>query len=325
MKRAVVVGKFYPPHAGHHYLIDTALAGADHVTVMVCDAPNQTIPARLRAKWLKERHPKAHIKVIEDIGKDDDSVAWAAYTIQLLGYRPDVAFTSEEYGTPWCKAMKCEHVLVDINRKTYPVSGTKVRGNPFAYWEFLSPPVRAYYAKRVCVVGAESTGTTTLSRALAKHYQTTWAPEYGRFYTEGKLQANNTGSSWYTHEFEHIADLQNKAEDELARSCNKLLICDTNAFATELWHERYMGGMSTRVRKLTRKNYALYIVTGDEIPFEQDGMRDGEHIRHDMHKRFIEELKKRNLPYILVTGTVEQRLSTSVKRISATLNTVGTV
>lgn len=322
MKRAVVVGKFYPPHAGHHYLIDTALAGADHVTVMVCDAPNQTIPARLRARWLRERHPEAHVRVIKDIGKDDDSIAWAQYTIQLLGYSPDVAFTSEDYGAPWCAAMKCEHVLVDIDRITYPVSGTKVRSNPLAYWQFLSQPVRAYYAKRICVVGAESTGTTTLTRALAKHYQTTWVPEYGRYYTEGKLQADAVGSSWYTHEFEHIADLQNNAEDELARSCNKLLLCDTNAFATELWHERYMGSMSAEVSKKTLTHYALYIVTGDEIPFEQDGMRDGEHIRHAMHTRFIEELNKRALPYILVRGSLKKRLQKSCEAIDAALAVV---
>lgn len=317
---AVVVGKFYPPHAGHHYLINTALAHADHVTVMVCDTVGQTIPAKLRASWLKEAHPTADIRVIKDIGKDDDSVAWAAYTIQLLGYKPDAAFTSEEYGTPWCKAMKCEHYLVDIDRKKYPVSGTKVRANPYAYWKFLSPPVKAYYAERICIVGAESTGTTTLSKELAKHYQTTWAPEYGRFYTEGKLLANKTGSTWYSKEFDVIADLQNKTEDELARYCNKVLICDTNAFATELWHERYMGAMSQSVKRLAHKNkYALYILTGDEIPFEQDGMRDGEHIRHDMHKRFVAELDKQSVPHIIVRGSVKKRIAESVRQINKLL------
>ncbi len=320
---AIVVGKFYPPHAGHHYLIDTALAHADHVTVMVCDAEGQSIPAKLRASWLREAHPAAHIRVIEDIGKDDDSVAWAAYTIQLLGYKPDVAFTSEEYGTPWSKAMQCEHYLVDIDRKKYPVSGTKVRGNPYAYWEFLSPPVRAYYAKRICVVGAESTGTTTLSKELAKHYKTTWAPEYGRFYTEGKLLANKQGGRWYSHEFTVIADLQNKTEDELARYCNKILICDTNAFATELWHERYMSTMSQTVKKLAAKNkYDLYILTGDEIPFEQDGMRDGEHIRHDMHQRFIEELNRQKVPHIVVRGSVNERTALCTASIDKLLATI---
>src|SRR5581483_9617149 len=51
-------------------------------------------------------------------------------------------------------------------------------------WYFLEPPVRAYYARRICLIGAESTGKTTLARALAEHYQTVWVPEYGREYSE---------------------------------------------------------------------------------------------------------------------------------------------
>ena len=33
----VVIGKFYPPHKGHEYLIETALQESDCVTVIVCD------------------------------------------------------------------------------------------------------------------------------------------------------------------------------------------------------------------------------------------------------------------------------------------------
>jgi HTH-type transcriptional repressor of NAD biosynthesis genes len=40
--------------------------------------------------------------------------------------------------------------------------------------------------KRVLIVGAESTGKTTLAIALAEHYQTTWVPEFGRLYTEAR-------------------------------------------------------------------------------------------------------------------------------------------
>ena len=38
--------------------------------------------------------------------------------------------------------------------------------------------------KRVAIVGAESTGKTTLATALAEHYRTAWVPEFGRLYTE---------------------------------------------------------------------------------------------------------------------------------------------
>ena len=50
----VVIGKFLPPHRGHSYLIDTALAGADQVLVIVCARDDDLIPAARRAQMLRE-------------------------------------------------------------------------------------------------------------------------------------------------------------------------------------------------------------------------------------------------------------------------------
>ena len=40
----------------------------------------------------------------------------------------------------------------------------------------------------------------------------------------------------------------------------------------------------------------LYLLTGDEIPFVQDGLRDGEHLRHHMHDWFEDALKSGTVP-----------------------------
>ena len=320
MKRGFVVGKFYPPHAGHHHLIRTAAAHADQLVVGVVDNPRYTIPAKLRATWLQETHPDVTVTVIPDINDDDNSEAWALHTKTFLGYTPSFVATSENYGTTWAHALNCEHILVDIDRTTYPVSGTKVRSDPFTYWQYLEPNVQAYFTPRVAVVGAESTGTTTLTRQLAEYYTTNWVPEYGRMYTEGKLRSGQLSANWTSHEFEHIASVQNQAEDEYARSSNELLICDTNAFATELWHELYMNTHSKAVAELAHnRHYLLHIVTSPDIPYEQDGTRDSEPLRQWMHERFIAELSKRNLPFIVVTGSKEKRLTQATAAIDAVL------
>jgi len=59
---------------------------------------------------------------------------------------------------------------LDQTRKLYPTSGTAVRQDLVPQWDMLSPAVRAGLAMRVVVVGAESAGTTTLSRELVPHY-----------------------------------------------------------------------------------------------------------------------------------------------------------
>lgn len=168
--------------------------------------------------------------------------------------------------------------------------------------------------KTICVLGAESTGTTTLAKSLAKHYKTAWVAEYGREYCEKNNKLEN--DTWTSEEFEHIALEQNKLEDSLKEKANNILICDTNAFATNLWHERYMGFMSPTVKKLAdTRAYNLYILTDVDIPFVQDGTRDGEFIRHDMHKRFLEELQKQETPFIIVSGSRNKRISDSVRVI----------
>lgn len=313
MKRGIVIGKFYPPHKGHKYLIDYATQNADSVTVIICHRDDQKISGSLRKQWIEKIHPNVRVLVVDDIMKDDDSLAWAEYTKKFLGYTPDVVFTSEDYGDNYAKFLGSQHVSVDRERKNVSISATDIRENPAKYWVYLEPCVKAYFAKRICVVGAESTGTTTLAKSLAEHYKTIWVPEFGRMYWEAKINLPNS-SKWETDEFIFIASAQNRLEDYLAQQCNRILICDTDSFATYLWHERYVGNISNEVDKLSSgRNYDLYLLTGDEIPFVQDGTRDGEHIRNSMNKRFEEELRKRKKPFIKIIGNHNERMSIAIK------------
>jgi NadR type nicotinamide-nucleotide adenylyltransferase len=176
--------------------------------------------------------------------------------------------------------------------------------------------------KRVCVVGAESTGTTTLAQRLAAHYRTEWVPEYGREYSE-RLAATGIDLwhyRWQSEEFVHIARVQQQREDEMALRANRVLICDTDALATAIWHERYLGSRSMEVEALAfARHYDLYLLTGCEIPFVQDGIRDGESLRNWMTHRFEEVLTAHGLPWLKVSGPIEQRLLTAITAVDKLL------
>lgn len=322
MKRGLVIGKFFPPHRGHLYLFDVALAHCDQLVILVCDSAGQSIAAEVRARWIQELYPSAIVRVIADVVPDDDSKGWAEYTTTVLGFSPDIVFTSEAYGDDYARYLGAMHYVVDRERLSVPVSGTAVRASTEETWNYLTPSARAHFAKRVVVLGAESTGTTTLAQALAEKYRTGWVPEYGREYSAEKMKRGI--SVWRSDEFVHIAREQLRREDEAARSANRILICDTDAFATMLWHERYMGVHSDAVEAIANERcHDLYIVTGDEIPFVQDGLRDGEHIRHVMHQRFIEELTRTHRSFLVVRGSHEQRLldaSRAIDGLSAHCN-----
>lgn len=313
-RTAVVIGKFYPPHRGHHLLIDTAIANADAVTVIVCERPTDTIPAAARAAWLRLAHPTARVLVIDDRYDEKDSRVWAENTIRWLGAAPDAVFTSEDYGDAYATYMGSKHVPVDKARVNVPCSGTAIRRDPFAHWDFLSPPVRGWFAKRVCVLGAESTGTTTLAQDLAAALGTVWVAEYGREYSALKYAAGDT--TWRTDEFVPIAAEQARREDAAACQANRVLVCDTNAFATAVWHRRYVGTDEPRVRAIAAAGRCdLDLLTGDEIPFVQDGLRDGEAIRHAMHGWFEEELAKQAVPWELLRGGRGARLARALELV----------
>jgi HTH-type transcriptional repressor of NAD biosynthesis genes len=324
MTLGVVIGKFLPPHRGHSYLIETACAGADEVTVIIRDRATDPVPASFRAQVLRELHPTVRVLITrDDIPGDGEAAsrAWAERTTGLLGRSPHVVFSSEAYGERYAGFMGARHVSVDPDRLRFPVSGTAVRADPFEYSEFLSPRVRAWYVPRVCVVGAESTGTTTLARDLAEHYNCAWVPEYGRSYCE-KLLASASTVDWHTGDFIHIAQHQQAEEDAAAGWGGRLLVCDTDAMATAIWHERYLGGRSSHVDRIAAsRSYALYILTSDDIPFVQDGARDSGRLRSWMTARFRQELAGRAEPWIEVRGGPAERLAAATARIDNLLAT----
>ncbi len=309
----VVIGKFLPPHAGHHHLIETASKTCGQVVVFVCAKTTDPIPGELRQAWLAEEHPEADIRLIDDRYDENDSKVWAVNTLGWLGRAPDGVFTSESYGDGYAAHMGCRHILVDQARITVPCSGTAVRANPMAMWQFLRAGARSWFALRVVVLGAESTGSTTLAMALAEALDTLWVPEYGREYSEEKLARGEV--TWTSGEFLAIAREQMRREDVAARSANRILVGDTNAFATCLWHRRYLGYDDPELDALAaRSKVDLYILTGDEIPFVQDGLRDGEHIRHDMHLWFESALENQSVPWIQVRGAHLERLATALAK-----------
>ncbi len=117
----------------------------------------------------------------------------------------------------------------------------------------------------------------------------------------------------------HVAAEQNRASDEAARSGGPVLFGDTDAFATSVWEERYLGSASPAVIAQARPA-DLYLLTDHVgVPFEDDGLRDGEDIRVWMSDRFAELLGKQDVPVVTLRGPHEQRLETAIAAVDALL------
>ena len=345
----LIIGKFYPPHAGHHLLIRAAAATCERVTVIAMAASHESLPLAARVSWLAAAHADTPNVIvtgcIDDVPIDyanadiwHQHVALMRAALQEIGAPPVTAvFTSEPYGAELARHFSATPVTLDTARTLAPVSATAVRADPAAHWEQLAAPTRAGLALRVVVIGAESSGTTTLSRALADYWRaqggahglTRWVPEYGREYTAHKWAAARAHAQlhgeptpamealrWERPEFEAIARTQLRMEESAAAIGGPLLICDTDAFATAIWHERYMGNPSAQVQAIAAHPlYAprLYLLTDHaDVPFEQDGIRDGESLRPWMTGRFAQALTAERRAYVRLTGSHAARLQTAI-------------
>jgi NadR type nicotinamide-nucleotide adenylyltransferase len=375
LTKGLVVGKFWPFHRGHQHLIETGIAQCDELYVIVCHRPYHHPSGYISQQAIRETCPTVYTMVIRDVYDPQDSILWAKLVATWCGFIPHKVFTSETYGEPFARALTalgdkghvCEHVLCDFERQGIPISGTAIRSNPYLpqHWTHVPLAMRNFYCRRLVLVGAESTGKTTLSQHLANYFKSPWVAEYGREFCEElvfKRQKENPASSndqevkeqsvtaaseedpeefsFSDADFFTIMDEQCKREILAARaSTNGLIVCDTNAWATLRWFERYQhhappvellqlqqhhrAGIAhfTSSEKETSTAAAyrdftetvLYILCDVEgSTFVQDGLRDGRHVRDQMHADFVQQLQAEQLPYITIKGSFEERFDRTI-------------
>jgi nicotinamide riboside kinase len=168
---------------------------------------------------------------------------------------------------------------------------------------------------KVVIFGPESTGKTTISTQLARHYHTVWAPEFARNYLQDKW--NNERKTCENSDLLPIAIGQMALENDLSQKANEILICDTDILETKVYSETYYGGfVDNHLEKHALRNtYDLYFLTYIDVPWEEDDLRDRPGMRIEMFNAFKETLDKYNRPYILLKGDKHTRLKTAVTAI----------
>ena len=172
---------------------------------------------------------------------------------------------------------------------------------------------------KVVLFGPESSGKTTLSKLLARHYNTVWAPEYAREYLQNRW--NNERKTCEISDMLPIAEGQMKLENELAAKADKILICDTDLLETKVYSEEfYEGFVDPDLEKAAVQNtYDLYLLTYIDTPWKKDDLRDRPEQRLEMFQAFENALKKYHRPYILLKGGKRNRLEIAIREIDKIL------
>ena len=168
---------------------------------------------------------------------------------------------------------------------------------------------------KVVLFGPESTGKTTLSRQLARHYNSVWVREYARVYLQDKW--NDERKTCEPKDLLPIAMGQIALENELAQKTESVLICDTDLLETKVYSEAYYSGTcDPTLNKFAIENsYDLYFLTYIDTPWEADDLRDKPQERKRMFKAFEDALIKYERPYVVLKGGKEERLNEAIKHI----------
>lgn len=173
---------------------------------------------------------------------------------------------------------------------------------------------------KVVLFGPESTGKTTLSEQLARHYNTVWVPEYARDYLQEKW--NNERKTCELHDLLPIAEGQMRLENKLTKKATKILVCDTDLLETKVYSEAYyIGDCDPILEKYALQNsYDLYLLTYIDIPWEEDDLRDKPNEREEMFNYFKRTLEKYGKNFITLKGNKKQRLENAINHIDQLLD-----
>ncbi len=165
--------------------------------------------------------------------------------------------------------------------------------------------------KLICILGAESTGKTTLARQLAAQFACPWVPEYLRAFCDER------GRTPQRHEQAQILETQHRHELAAiagAAQATPFIFCDTAPITTAIYSDYVFADASLYARGRTlHARYALTLLCMPDLGWVADGhQRDGPQAQRDVHALIERELARAALPVAPIHGHGEARFNDAV-------------
>lgn len=172
-------------------------------------------------------------------------------------------------------------------------------------------------AWRLAIVGAESTGKSTLAQALAQRlaalgpWRTTWVAEHLREWCDAQ------GRTPLAHEQAGIAAEQARRIEQ-AEVAHDIVVCDTTPLMTAVYSRQVFADRSLDAMALAwQQQCHLTLLTALDLPWQADGLqRDGPQVRAPVDATLRELLIGAKLPFVVIAGQGAARLEAAVDAVT---------
>lgn len=160
---------------------------------------------------------------------------------------------------------------------------------------------------KISITGPESTGKSWLAEQLAKHYSTSWVPEFARAYLQQIERP-------YTYaDILYIAQQQLNSEIAAGKN-NSLLFCDTDFCVTTIWCNVKYGECHQWISdQLDKNEYGLYLLCDIDLPWQYDPLREHPEMRKELFTMYHDLLKEKHFNYRIVKGKDDTRLQHAIR------------
>ena len=160
--------------------------------------------------------------------------------------------------------------------------------------------------KHIVITGPESSGKTTLTKALSKVLNTVYTEEYAREYL-------NNNSSYRQDDLLHIA--QGQLQKEKANH-NPIAIHDTDLITIKIWSEyKYNQCNPWIIEQIEQQKSEnrLYLLCKPDIPWKSDPLRENPSNRTELFEIYLSEIQNTKHPHFIIEG--EERLEQALSKI----------